>query len=174
MRWTTEQLRGCHVTQAGFPPLCFFFLLPTYPPAYSTLRPAPWTNSFPPPAARWKISYAANDPPRFGSPRRRRRKQRAGLCKGDQAGYTCVRRVGVRRNVHPKTATKRSRAETLLSNVLDVRCFSLCIIMVELDITESLTQCLPRLQSLIGRLASSNKKTINILHNVNGIIKPSR
>jgi ABC-type multidrug transport system ATPase subunit len=30
------------------------------------------------------------------------------------------------------------------------------------------------LQSLIGRLASSNKKTINILRNVNGILKPSR
>ncbi|KAM0823891.1 hypothetical protein ACQ4PT_070564 [Festuca glaucescens] len=30
------------------------------------------------------------------------------------------------------------------------------------------------LQSLIGRLASSNKKTINILQNVNGILKPSR
>jgi hypothetical protein len=30
------------------------------------------------------------------------------------------------------------------------------------------------MQSLIGRLASSNKKTINILQNVNGILKPSR
>ncbi|KAK1698687.1 hypothetical protein QYE76_015384 [Lolium multiflorum] len=30
------------------------------------------------------------------------------------------------------------------------------------------------LRSLIGRLASSNKKTINILRNVNGILKPSR
>nr|XP_051204058.1 ABC transporter G family member 48-like isoform X1 [Lolium perenne] len=30
------------------------------------------------------------------------------------------------------------------------------------------------LQSLIGRLASSNKKTISILQNVNGILKPSR
>ncbi|KAK1664183.1 hypothetical protein QYE76_052342 [Lolium multiflorum] len=30
------------------------------------------------------------------------------------------------------------------------------------------------LKSLIGRLASSNKKTINILQNVNGILKPSR
>uniref|UniRef100_A0ACD5U668 Uncharacterized protein n=1 Tax=Avena sativa TaxID=4498 RepID=A0ACD5U668_AVESA len=30
------------------------------------------------------------------------------------------------------------------------------------------------LQSLIGRLASSNKKTINILQHVNGILKPSR
>ncbi|XP_051224355.1 ABC transporter G family member 48 [Lolium perenne] len=29
-------------------------------------------------------------------------------------------------------------------------------------------------KSLIGRLASSNKKTINILQNVNGILKPSR
>ncbi|VAI40952.1 unnamed protein product [Triticum turgidum subsp. durum] len=30
------------------------------------------------------------------------------------------------------------------------------------------------LQSLVGRLASSNKKTINILRNVDGILKPSR
>ncbi|KAE8795143.1 PDR-type ABC transporter [Hordeum vulgare] len=30
------------------------------------------------------------------------------------------------------------------------------------------------LQGLVGRLASSNKRTINILQNVNGIIKPSR
>ncbi|CAM0878459.1 unnamed protein product [Alopecurus aequalis] len=30
------------------------------------------------------------------------------------------------------------------------------------------------LQSLVGRLVSSNKKTINILQNVNGILKPSR
>ncbi|KAM0856563.1 hypothetical protein ACQ4PT_045746 [Festuca glaucescens] len=43
------------------------------------------------------------------------------------------------------------------------------------NVTANFLQCLmTAMQSFIGRLASSNKKTINILRSVNGILKPSR